>query len=168
MEPQDVEHVKKIIRDEVDSALETKAREIELRMIATTTTFQNEIRQEVRTDHAENRTRMQLIDDKAKEAVEQARLGAREATKAVAGNEFILKRMDKQDEEAGQARRLMQNLISEVKGWAGRREGEHDANVVMEKQHEKWVGWAVKVGTVLASGGVYRWLASKFHWIGGR
>ncbi len=168
MEPQDVEYVKNLIYDELGPALEIKAREIEQRMIANVTAFQQQTETKIEKHHSENRARMQLIDDKTKEAVEAASLGAREAIKAVAGNEFILKRMDKQDAETGRIHTLMQDLIAEVKGWAGRREGESTANAQIEKTHEKWIGWAVKAGGLLVSGGIYKWLAVKFHWIGGK
>lgn len=153
MDERDVEQVRKIVRDELGPALATERKRLEDSMIAAQQAqhaFEEKISQQVGHHHAENRLRLQQNYE--------------QSVKAVAGNDFILMRMDKQDEEASQTRLLMQQLLAKVEGWAGRREGEIDANAVTDKQHEKWIGWVVKVGGVLASGSLYKWLAGRFHW----
>ena len=154
MEEQDVELVKQIIKDELGPALEAEGKRIEANVITAQHAFQEDIRREVRKDHAENRMRLES--------------NYTMAAKAVAGNEFIIKHLNTQDEEMGHVRTMLGTLLAEVKLWTGRREGEAAADAKHDASTDKKIGWIWKAGGALGAGGVYKWLADHFHWFGGR
>lgn len=147
------ELIKKILEEELPPALEKKAKEIEVRIMASTTAFHDEMRKEVRRDHAENRTRLQQ--------------GYDQSTKAVAQNEFLIREVDA-------TKGLVQELLSEVKTFVGRQQGkaETEARYVEEdtkkhnrEQSQKHMRFTILkwLGGILASSGVLKWL-SGHHW----
>lgn len=160
MEPQDVERVKKIVRDELGPALEIKAKEIEGRMTAHITAFQQQIEVRVEHQHSENRARSQMNFE------ESAKAAAR-AAEAVAGNEFILRRMDDQDKTNNDTQSLVRDLLVKVSGLVGHHDGEVAAEERQEKKDARRRGIAKVIGGAIFSGGVGKWLSDHFHWFGG-
>lgn len=158
MDPKDVERVRQIVLDELGPALEAKAKEIERHMITTITAFQQQIRTDVEHHHGENRVRLQLIDDKAREAAEQAQ-------KAVAGNDYIVDRLGQQDARGERTQSLVLDLLGEVRGMTGRKEGIAEAEARQDAVQGKRLGAAKWIGGVLATGGAGKWVWT--HWISG-
>lgn len=167
MVPEDVDRVRQIVKDELWPALEEVKKEIEARMTAHVTAFQQQIRTDVEHHHGENRVRLQLIDDKAREAAEQAQMAAHDAAKAVAGNDYIVDRLSQQDARGEKTQSLVLELLAKVNRQTGHNEGIAEAEAEQDVRSGKRMGVAKWVGGILASGGAGKWLWSHFHWFGG-
>lgn len=170
MQENEIKLVRQIIAEELGPALDVRFQEIEDSLIASNTAFQQQIRAEyqdvrieVRQDHAENRTRIQEVD--------------RQATKAVAQTEVILSRLDKQDEANVTTQNLILSLIGEVRSWAGRREGEAEADAHFqarlkddqdkeEKGREKRMNIIKWIIGLASSGGLWTWISKHYHHAG--
>lgn len=150
MEREDVELVKKIVKDELDTALESEGKRIEANVIASVTAFQERVQREVRQDHAENRTRLQQ--------------NYLEAAKSVAQNEFIIKAVDEQKNDMRELRDHVTQLLSEVKMQVGRQAGEAESDARFEKKKNSFYAVMKWLGGVAATAGVWKWIMSYFHW----
>lgn len=173
MEPQDVEYVKKIVKAELGPVLEQKAQEIEARMIASVTAFQQQVQTNVEHHHAENRQRMQFISDQGEKAIERATEAASSSLKAVAGNDFILRRMDNQDQTSNTTQKLVLDLLGEVRSITGKSAGLAEAEAKQlnkdkdaEAKQDKRLGMVKWIAGTLATGGVGKWIWTHFHWGG--
>jgi hypothetical protein len=104
-------------------------------MMASATALVDDVRSEVRRDHAENRTRFENAYNVA--------------VKAVAQNEFIIKSQDEQKSDLKDIRALLMGIVDKQ----GRSDGKDDAN-----------GKIIKgvLGTGLL-GGIVGWIAKHFH-----
>lgn len=170
MQEDEIKLVRRIVAEELGPALDVRFQEIENSLIASNTAFQQQVRSEyqdvrieVRQDHAENRTRIQEVD--------------RQATKAVAQTEIIIGRLDKQDEANVTTQNLIVTLIGEVRSWAGRREGEAEAGAnfqaMMREDQDKtektrgkiilFLKWVIGLAS---SGGVWTWVSKHYHHTG--
>lgn len=167
MEKDEIQLVRRIVAEELGPALDERFKEIEDSLIASNTAFQQQVRAdgqqvriEVRQDHAENRIRLQEVD--------------RQATKAVAQTEIIIDRLDKQDEANVATQNLIVSLIGEVRSWAGRREGQAEADAhfqeLLKDDHDKtekargkiilFLKWVVGLAS---SGGLWTWISKHYH-----
>lgn len=167
MQEHEIQLVRRIVAEELGPVLDERFKEIEDSLIASNTAFQQQIRTdqqqvriEVRQDHAENRTRLQEVD--------------RQATKAVAQTEIIIGRLDKQDEANVTTQNLIVTLIGEVRSWAGRREGEAEADAHFQalikgnqdetdKVHEKRMNVLKWIIGLASSGGLWTWISKHYH-----
>ncbi len=153
MEESDIEKVKELIRVQLSPALA----DAERRMMAAATVLVDDVRAEVRRDHAENRTRFDQNYNMA--------------AKAVAQNEFILENQASTREEVVQVRTLLQDLLRGI----GVREGEDkakakidkdrkDDNEKRSKRREAFLKWLIGL---LGTGGIVT-MAQKLyqHWRG--
>lgn len=136
MEQSDVELVKELI----DAKLLPAIADSERRMMAAATVLVDDVRSEVRRDHAENRTRLN-------QNYELAATG-------VAQNGVILESQAATKEEVIQVRTLLQELLRGI----GIREGEDRANAKIkkdrdeasEKRSKRWesaIKWALGLAT---------------------
>lgn len=142
-------------------------------MIASVTAFQQQVQNNVEHHHSENRIRMQLISDQGEKAVEQATEAATSSLKAVAGNDFILRRMDQQDHTSDTTQKLVLDLLGEVRSITGKSAGVAEAEAKqLNKDKEtaaiqdKRIGFAKWIAGTLFTGGVGKWLWTHFHWGG--
>lgn len=130
-------------------------------MTAHVTAFQQQIKTDVEHHHGENRVRLQLIDDKAREAAEQAQ-------KAVAGNDYIVDRLSQQDARGEKTQSLVLELLAKVNQQAGHNEGIAEADAKHSARSNKRMGVAKWVGGLLTSAGIGKWLWAHLHWLGGK
>jgi hypothetical protein len=117
----DVDMVRSLIAEQLEPALAERCKAMEATMLANVTEFQERIQTEVRRDHAENRTR---LNDNYEAATSAAVSSARAAAEATVARETV------QEHAASTMARFdglqceVRILVGEVRGWAGRREGE--------------------------------------------
>lgn len=152
----EVERIRALISELLEPALSERCKVMERALTSTLVNFQEDVRSEVRRDHAENRTRLQDNYDMSSKAFAESQATNSSTTR-------IEERVDG-----------LYTLFGEIKGLLGKNDGErlaehrfkenaHADDVIREKKRDrrlKIVQWIFGLGSVLTA--LFSWIEK--HW----